>query len=283
MMLVAGAVLGLVLVAVNLFQTPKGSDPGLSKDMAVSVNGTGILATDFKSTLDRYALSRGGSLDAADSTRILEAMIDEELLVQRARELGIDRNDRLVRDLMAKTVVEVVAMAAESTEPTPEEIEAFFVANQTLFASPLRVRVREIRVEVNQFRTAVKAGEIARTAADRLKRGDEFSQVNRQTGDRPAEPLPDRLLSESELRRYLGSAAAARALELKPGQVSEPVRSGSSFHVLVMVEGEAPVVPPLTEVEARVKSEMLRRAHLGAIEEYIAELRAAADIQLMQP
>ena len=98
--------------------------------MVATVNGVGILAAEFGAALDRYALSRGGSLVGRDSTLVLDSLIDEELLVQRARDLRIDRNDRLVRDLMAKTVVEVVAMEAESTDPTAEEIAAFYEAER---------------------------------------------------------------------------------------------------------------------------------------------------------
>jgi len=124
---------------------------------------------------------------------------------------------------------------------------------------------------------------MAAGAAARLKSGDEFARVNREMGDRPAVPLPDRLLSEAELRQQLGAAAASRALEMKPGQVSDPVRSGSSFHVLKFVSREPPVVPPLYQIEAQVKAEMRRLAHQGAIKDYVAELRSLADIQVSRP
>ena len=283
LMLAAGAVLGLVLVAADLFRVTDDPAEDVPEGVIATVNGVGILAAEYGAALDRYALSRGGSLDGSDSTLVLDSMIDEELLVQRARDLRIDRNDRLVRDLMAKTVVEVVAMEAESTDPTSEEIVAFYEKNGDLFARDPKVRVREIRIEVNQFRSANQAAETAAAATARLKSGDEFARVNREMGDRPEVPLPDRPLTEAELRQHLGAAAASRALEMEPGQISEPVRSGSGFHVLKMVSREAPMVPPLYQIEAQVKAEMRRLAHQGAIKDYVVELRSLADIQVSRP
>ncbi len=283
LMLAAGAVLGLVLVATDLFRVADDSPETVPEGVVATVNGVGILGAEYGSALDRYALSRGGSLDGQDSTLVLDSMIDEELLVQRARDLRIDRNDRLVRDLMAKTVVEVVAMEAESTDPTSQEIAAFYEKNGALFARATKIRVRGIRIEVNQFRNALEAEERATAAAARLKTGDDFARVNREIGDRPSVPLPDRPLSEPELRQHLGAAAASRALEMEPGQVSEPVRSGSSFHVLKLVSREPAVIPPLYQIEAQVKAEMRRLAHQGAIQDYVAELRSLADIQVSRP
>lgn len=283
LMLAAGAVLGLVLVAVDLFRDSDDPTAEVPAGVVATVNGVGILSAEYGSALDRYALSRGGSLDGADSTLVLDSMIDEELLVQRARDLRIDRNDRLVRDLMAKTVVEVVAMEAESTDPTAAEISAFYEKNGELFVRVPKVRVREIRIEVNQFRNALQAGEMAAAAAARLKGGEDFARVNREMGDRPAVPVPDRPLTEAELRKHLGAAATTVALKLEPGQVSEPIRSGNSFHVLKLVSREPPVVPPLYQIEAQVKAEMRRLAHQGAIQDYVAELRSLADIQVLRP
>jgi len=283
LMLAAGAVLGLVLVATDLFRVADNSTETVPEGVVATVNGVGILSAEYGAALDRYALSRGGSLDGRDSTLVLDSMIDEELLVQRARDLRIDRNDRLVRDLMAKTVVEVVAMEAESTDPTTEDIAAFYDKNGALFARATKVRVRGIRIEVNQFRTAQQAAERAAAAAARLKAGEDFNRVNREMGDRPEVPLPDRPLTEAELRQHLGAAAASSALELEPGQVGEPVRSGSGFHVLKMVSRDPPVVPPLYQIEAQVKAEMRRLAHQEAIQEYLADLRSLADIQVLRP
>lgn len=281
MMLIAGAVLGLLLVATNLFQEPDEPSSEPAEGAIATVNGFAIPAGAYGGAIERYALNRGGYLDGADSTFVLDSLIDEELLVQRARELGIDRNDRLVRDLMSKTVLDVVAMEAESTPPDAAAVEEFYDLNRDVFAGDPRVRVRESRWEVNSFRTVEQVRDLAMRAAERLRNGEDFQQVNREMGDRLEKPLPDQLLTPSELRRHLGAVATDRALELEAGQVSEPIRSGSSFRVLLVVEREAPDPRPLVEVEDLVRAEMRRRAHQGAIGNYLEDLRARADIRVL--
>lgn len=280
LVLAIGAVLGLVLVGFNLFGDASPDAEGVPHEAAAEVNGVIIQAAEFGAALERYAGSRGGVPDAADSNLVLDALIEEELLVQRARELGIDRNDRLVRDLMAKTVVEVVAIEAESKAPAAADVAAFYAGHAELFAPEPMVWIREIRFGTNNFRTNEQAADLAQKAVARLREGDEFDRVQRETGDRPEVPLPDRPLSEMELRRSLGSAAARHALTMEPGEVSDPVRGASGYHVLKLVAREVQPAPPLGEIEDQVRSEMRRRAHEGAIREYVAELRAHADIRL---
>ena len=43
------------------------------------------------------------------------------------------------------------------------------------------------------------------------------------------------------------------------------------------------MVPPLYQIEAQVKAEMRRLAHQEAIQEYLADLRSLADIQVLRP
>ena len=59
--------------------------------------------------------------------------------------------------------------------------------------------------------------------------------------------MPDALLPAQKLLEYLGPTALRTALELEPGAWSEPVRSGSGYHLLHLVDRDPPVVPDSSE------------------------------------
>jgi parvulin-like peptidyl-prolyl isomerase len=68
-------------------------------------------------------------------------------------------------------------------------------------------------------------------------------------------PLP-----AAKLLDYLGPTALRAALVLDAGAVSEPVRSGTGYHVLIVVAREAEWLQPLADIEADVRAEYRRRA-----------------------
>jgi parvulin-like peptidyl-prolyl isomerase len=60
--------------------------------------------------------------------------------------------------------------------------------------------------------------------------------------------------------------------------VSHPVRSGTGYHLLQLVEREPSRTPDLSEIEDQVRAEWLRRAGDRALREYLDALRDQAEI-----
>jgi peptidylprolyl isomerase len=60
--------------------------------------------------------------------------------------------------------------------------------------------------------------------------------------------------------------------------VSDPVRSGTGYHVLQLVESEPSRVADFDEIEALVRAEWTRRTGERALREYLDDLRARAEI-----
>lgn len=76
----------------------------------------------------------------------------------------------------------------------------------------------------------------------------------------------------------MGPTALRAAMGLEPGAVSEPVRSGTGFHLLQLLEAEAPAAPPFEEIEPQVRAEWVRRQGDRALRRYLDELRERADL-----
>jgi parvulin-like peptidyl-prolyl isomerase len=105
--------------------------------------------------------------------------------------------------------------------------------------------------------------------------------VDEALGDAQVAPVPRDYLPASKLREYLGPTATRRALELAPGEVSDPLRSATGYHVLRLVDRAPGRVPPFEEIEAEVRAEERRRAGDRALREYLDELRERADVRVV--
>jgi parvulin-like peptidyl-prolyl isomerase len=278
LLLAAGAGLGIALGVLGLLGTPGDAGGELAGDVAARVNGRPVRMEEYRRTLAGVAADRRAGADAADRRRVLDRMIDEELLVQRALELGLAQQDARVRRDLVAAVVDAVVTEADATEPTDAELEAFYRAHADLFSRPGRVHARQVWLRVTDAQDESRAAERAAEAVRRLRAGESIRDVRRALGDGEAAPLPDQLLPAAKLLDYLGPTCARAALALPPGAVSDPVRSGTGYHVLQVVAREDAWLPPFAGVAADVSAEYRRRAGDRALRAYLDDLRQRAEV-----
>lgn len=96
--LAAGALLGLAAAGAALL-APRAGPAALPDDVVAVVNGAPVRSADYRRAVAALAADRRDPLGDADRRFVLERLVDEELLVQRALELGLARHDRRVRKI----------------------------------------------------------------------------------------------------------------------------------------------------------------------------------------
>jgi hypothetical protein len=274
-LLALGAAAGLALAAAGLLATDRETG-ALPDDAVAAVNGTPVRRADYERAVEALASDRRGRVDDAERRHVLDRLVDEELLVQRAFELGLARHDRRVRADLVAAVIESVTSEAEQHEPSESELAAFFEANRDYFARPGRQQVEQVFVRGTDPDALARA----REAAARLRDGASAADVQESVGDAPVAVVPAAPLPATKLREYLGPAAVDALDALAPGQVSEPLPAAGGQQVLRLVAREPGSVPAFETVAAEVRAERVRRAGDDALRRYIEDLRARAAIRV---
>lgn len=275
-LLVLGAAAGALAAAAGL--TPATSTR-LPAGVIALVNQQPIRAEDYARALDALAADMRGPLREEDRQHVLARLIEEELLVQRGLELGLARDDRRVRADLTQTVIDGIVSQVADRDPTDAELQTFYEQQRDFFAGPGRLQVRQVFVRVN---SASDPAALARAeqAAQRLRAGEPIAVVQESLGDPPLSALPDAVLPPAKLRDYLGPTAVRTALQLEPGEVSDPVRSGTGYHVLQVVDRQRDSAPPLDEIRTQVANEWRRRSGEQALRQYLDELRGSSTVVL---
>ena len=117
-----GAALGLALAALDLVGARH--DAASLPDGAIAVvDGVPIPTSDYERALAALSADRRSALDDDDRRRVLDRLVDEELLVQKGLDLGLPRRDRRVRSDIVASVVESVVAEAATREPSSAEVE----------------------------------------------------------------------------------------------------------------------------------------------------------------
>ena len=281
-LLLLGVVAGVGLAAVGLLQSGR-AGTGLPDGVVAMVNGEPLTAEAFTQLEAAVtAERRGAPLDEAQRQRLLDRLVDEELLLQRGLELGLARHEPTARRSIVSAVVATVTSDAETEEPDEDTLRRFHVEAADRFQKPGRV-VAQVLFASTVTRPEAQAFQRAAEAAGKLRAGEPFAQVAAALGDPQTAPLPDGPLPLETLRQYLGPSAAQAATSLEPGEVGDPIRGGSGYYVLRLAQRSGGETAPFEDVRPQVRSEWLRSQGERALGDYLEQLRVQGDVKARLP
>jgi parvulin-like peptidyl-prolyl isomerase len=276
--LVAGIALGAVLAAFGILRTNSVRTGTLPPGAVARVNDELIALDEYQRAVNGLVQDRRSGVDSRQRRMVLDRLIEEELLLQRALELGLAREDRRVRRTLTSAVIESVVAGEDGTQPTDDQLRAFYEQDREFFTSPGQVRVRQIWFKATAPDDMPAALDRAQRAVERLRNGEDFAAIKAELGDRDIAPLPDALLPAPKLGDYLGPTAIRTVLTLPAGAISDPVRTSTGYQVFALIERSAAEPPPFEQIKPQILAEMRRRAADEALRRYLDDLRRHAEI-----
>jgi parvulin-like peptidyl-prolyl isomerase len=200
-----------------------------------------------------------------DPQALLSMMVDEELLIQQAVRDGALAVDEDVRARLTAHAVKRHETTQAVTDPTPEELRAFYATHRADFPQEERLHVRHLLLKVPTGAVPAEVETIRRRAeklrADAAAKPASFRDLARVHSQDPSAMLGGELgyLPADRLALVLGPELAGAAGPLKPGAIGPVVRSRSGFHVFELVERSAKDADPLVvqrrEILARYRQE----------------------------
>lgn len=287
-LLAIGALVGAALAARAVVRGAAVQAPSVP-DAVATVNGVPIGRAEYDRALAGVAAERRAPPDAALRRRVLDRLIDEELLVQRGLALGLAERDPRVRADLAAAVIALAVEGAgagagpESTDGRDDDPETSEAALRRWYAEHAHELGRPPRIAVEEAWFG-GAGAAVRAAAARrsIDGGASFATV-RAAADRPIAPLPAGPLPLGKLEELIGRPAAARVQSLVPGQVSEPLAAAGGVRLLRVVAHADGEPRPFEQVRDQVRAEVTRRAGDRRLRQLLDDERRRAEIRIEAP
>lgn len=242
---------------------------GLGEAIAV-VDGVAIPRARYEQAIAALEADKRTPLTDADRARALERLIDEELLLARALALDLPHSEPAARKALIEAMLRFATAEAETATPSEAELSRFYAARPQLLAPALRVRARAAALDpADRARIDALAG--------RLRAGEPLLDAAEAVGAALL-PAPEGLAAPSTLETYLGPTAAATALRLRPGESAGPIEAGGIVLFVETTMREEGPRPELDQVREALIGAWRRQRADAALDAYLAELRAEAEI-----
>ncbi len=243
-----GAIVGLAIAAIGLFSAQgTGTHTVPPEDIAL-VNRRPVLRSDFVAQLESETGETFEQATRAEKLKVLDEMIREELLVQRGLELDFAETDQPTRNALVMAMDQQALAEVTASQPAERQLREFFENNRARYASDGILTVRHLLLPANSAASEARLQK-AREVVAALRAGSPVEEVIARYG--LTEPRNDGDEFYFAAKIHLGDALFAQALELKDGEVTEPLEQSDGIHVVKVLKDKVPV--PLSFERARLQ------------------------------
>jgi PPIC-type PPIASE domain len=203
-------------------------------------------------------------------------LVDEELMAREALEMGLEKDDTIVRRRLAQKLKFLVEDTAHLVEPSEDVLRNHHASYADRFQAPATVSFTQVFFNQGGRVDAWAAAETSLIALQNERNGDLAATI----GDRFLLDGAFQNLEASAVSGMFGSEFAAAVFGLESGAWSGPVKSAYGLH-LVFVSETSPAAPrPFEEVREAVLADWWREKEETAGQEYIDRLRAKYGVEV---
>ena len=258
--------------------------PDISPDVIARVNERMITLADFKRYLERNAGTELAQLTPEVASAMLDQFVEEIIISEYAATHGVevpaDQIAAAVRTQAGITVLEkrdemrrerlVARLAGEVAEASDAEVQAYYQQHQAEFRSGEEVRVRQILVHDEK---------LARDIVRDLKNGASFAELS---GKHSAAPNAKRggeigFVSRGELPKMFEE----QIFSLREGEVSDVIRTDTTFHIFQVDERRPPGMLDAAQAEPLIRTRLREEAIRARLAQIVARSRRELNIAVL--
>jgi len=209
-----------------------------------------------------------------DKSMALDQMISEKLLIQEAKNMGLEEDSDVLEQIKKITEQILVQVLIEreildKIKINDEEILEYYEQNKDSFTEKEQVYLYNILLETE---------EEAQNVLEQLKAGGDFSEIAKEKSTGPSAAQGGDLGYLAKGTIILEIEEVIFALELE--ELSEVIKTDFGFHILKITEKKPESVTSLEEVKEDIIQTLLPDKQKEAFENLIEELKGKAEIEI---
>ena len=235
----------------------------------VTVNLRAIGSTDADIASQRLWGLNFNQLSIEQQQSVVQIVIDEELLLQRAERLQLVSTDPGLRKAAVAAAIDQVVNNFLAQPTTDKALQQFYLDHNSLFETAEKLALDALLInspiQIQQANAMLASGQTLTQIAEHLN-SDYL--------------LPRSLLPAHVLYRQLGPSMAKIVQALEEGEHSEPIQRVEGLYIFHLSHRQAPELPPYQSIGDSVALEYQRRGREQALDTKLSQLRKRADITI---
>lgn len=268
--LVQFLLIGLVLFLISGAQNGH-SVQGAKYDIALTADDLRQLHNTFRAQWERQP-------SPEEMRGLVDQRIREEILYREALQLGLEKDDVIVRRRLAQKMQFLSEDVSAAYEPKTAELKAWYEKNNQRFRSSAIITFAHLYFSLD--RRGAKGRQAAQKVLAKIAGQPEDSKTATGLADPFMFQNYYRERSAEQLAKEFGTSFSHTIFQLKPNAWQGPIESGYGWH-LVWIESITPGrVPNFEEVESEVKSAWLADQKAQQWRKAYQEMRAKYQVAL---
>ena len=175
---------------------------------------------------------------------LIAGFVREEVYYREALELGLDRDDAVIRQRLRQKMEFLTDAGGALLDPDPEELQAYYESNKAVYQRPARVAFDQLFLGHDADAEGVKTTLLAL----QTNPAENWALL----GERTLLPPSMRLSSADAVERVFGRDFFSQIENASLGTWAGPVLSTFGVHLVRVTDKTEATSPPLSEVEAEV-------------------------------
>ena len=200
---------------------------------------------------------------------IRDRLIDEELLIQRAIELDLIRNDSLVKGNVIQTMFQYIINSSELPEPSEAELREYLIKEKNYFSSGKRYKLKNYTFRNFNDAETAKNSLAQNNFEDFLKLVETENTID----------LPNVFLTPQKIRDYLGPQVLEELPNLDKGDFSKIFEINQIPSIIICIDILLDNSPKFEEIVELIKNKFIRDREDNLVKEYIENLRNFYEIE----
>jgi peptidyl-prolyl cis-trans isomerase C len=231
------------------------------------VNGVEITEEDLKIAMDDLGAGIPRQLEGkARESYVLAFLVDEQLVVQKAQADKLAETPEFSKKLAYlrdKALMEILLGNVAKSAATEAAIKQTYEE---------AAKNQKPDTEYHAHHILVATEDDAKKALTRVKGGEDFGKVADEVSKDPGSKGGDLgWFTRDRMVPEFGDAVA----KMKPGQISDPIKSQFGWHIVKLDESRPNTCPPLDQVRDQVSRYVVQKAQ----SELVLKLRENAKIE----
>ena len=275
LLLLLGLIVGAVMAAISIVE-----ESNLTNyEWAAKIEETTISMEKYLTQLEGLSKDKRSPITEQDKAYVLERMIEEELLIKRAIDLGMIENNPLARGTIVQQMIKTIISENDRYEISDQELKAFYEENKGFFTKSTRLRVKQIYFSNDGDGLGF---ERSMNAYDLLASGESFDEVYK-LGDQSALIIPNTLMTLSKVREYIGPSLMNLANQLEVGSFTKPVEVPGGHKIIILLDKESLGAPDFLSIKDSVRAEFAKRRDDNSLRDYLENLKNWYDVSRNLP